>query len=102
MADNLDDISVGQDAIRRLEAINASVIALHPRVDDMGNVPPDKAMLQPLKDDLKDVMDLSKDVSTSRLTIFIFTSFHMLILKTKLPLGESCSMVNLLIKVRMS
>ena len=63
MTDKLGKISVGQDAIRRLNEINATVNQLRPRVDALDGLPTDSDELRPYVDDIEAIMQLSDDVS---------------------------------------
>ena len=59
----MGDVSVGQDAIRRLQEINATVNELRPRVDALDGLPSDNDDLQPYIDEIEQLLKFSDDVS---------------------------------------
>ena len=59
----LNSISVGVLAMRRLERINSTIAELRPRVDRLTGTPTDPASLDPIKNDLESVQRYSDSVN---------------------------------------
>lgn len=62
MSGELSSINVGQEAIRRLQAINSTCYVLRPQVENAVGRPTDNTILDPLKAELMSVKDLGAKV----------------------------------------